>query len=80
MKHKTGTFIMGRCTVTILKDKNGFWQMVISGSDFTPSNKEIIKARYKYLPDDIVMAHIFPPKKDFDLIPKNAHYLTQITK
>lgn len=80
MKYKTGTFILDRCTVIVLKDKANMWQLVITGADFTPSYKEVIKARYKYLPDDIVMAQIFPPKNDFDLIPENAHYLTQITK
>lgn len=79
-RYKTGTFIMNRCTVIILKDKSDFWQMIISGTDFTPSYKEVIQARYKYLADDIVMAQIFPTKKDFDLIPENAHYLKQLTK
>ena len=77
-KYKTGTFIMGRCTVIITKNKNDFWQMVITCLNNAPSYKEVIQARYKYLPDDIVMAQMFTPRKDFEIIPSNSHLLVQI--
>ena len=79
-EYLTGTFIMDRCTVIVTKDANEFWQLIVSLPDNKPSYKEVIKARYKYLPDDIVMAQIFPPREDFEQIPGNAHFLTQLTK
>jgi len=80
MKHKTGTFIMGRCTVVVTKTNTDYWQLVAACGDSTPSQKEISQARYKYLPDNITMARIYPSKEEFKAIPDNICILVQIIK
>ena len=61
MEHKPGNYKMGRCTIIVSID-NGLWHLSISTPNALPSYNEIKQARYKYCPDDIYMAEIFPPK------------------
>lgn len=68
---------MGRCTIIVTID-NGLWHLSISTPNASPSYKEIKEARYKYLPDDIYVAQIFPPKSEFINIHKYCHHLWQI--
>lgn len=77
-EYKTGTFIMGRCTVVVTKTVNDNWQMVIACKPNVPSQREIVKARYKYLPDDIIMAKIYPSREEFNAVPENINILIQI--
>ena len=69
---------MGRCTVIVAKTATDHWQLIIQGKDYMPSYKELVEARYKYLPDDVVMAQIFPPKDEFNQLPDNVHHLFEI--
>ena len=64
--YKEGIFRMGRCNVIVTID-DGRWHLSISTRDpkILPSYKEIKAARYKYIPNDVHMAEIFPPREDF---------------
>lgn len=77
MEYKEGVFKMGRCDIIIAKENNK-WHMSISTRNASPSYKEIKAARYKYLPDDVYMAQIFPPKEEFINLHPYCHHLYQI--
>ena len=70
-------YTMGRCNIIITID-NGKWHLSISTPTASPSYEEIKEARYKFLPDDAVMAQIFPSKKDFVNLHPYCHHLFQI--
>lgn len=57
------TFKFSKCVVTVSKDA-GKWHLSISRKDRLPNYDEIKYARYAYLPEDIVVAQLFPPKED----------------
>ena len=76
---KEGTFRMGRCVIIISIDV-GKWHLSISTRDASPSYKEIKEARYKYIPDDVIMAQLFPSKKDFVNLHPYCHHLWEIKK
>lgn len=78
-EYKEGTFKMGRCTITITRDgADKAWHLSISTPSASPSYKEIKAARYKYLPDGIYMAQIFPPKDEFINLHPYCHHLWQV--
>jgi hypothetical protein len=74
MEPKTGLFRFGRCRVIVTIDE-GAWHLSISTDSpkILPSYKEIKAARYKFLPDEIYVAEIFPPKADFISIAEVRH-------
>jgi len=74
---KTGTFRMGRCYIIVSID-NGLWHLSISTPSASPSYNEIKKARYLFLPDNVTMAQIFPPKPEFVNLHPYCHHLWQI--
>jgi hypothetical protein len=67
----------GRCTV-ITSIENGFWHLSISTPDALPSYKEMKEARYKFCPEEIYMAEIFPPKSEFVNFHPFCRHLWQI--
>jgi hypothetical protein len=75
--YKTGTFKMGRCNIIVSID-DGLWHLSISTHDCSPSYNEIKEARYKYIPDDVTMAQLFPPKSEFVNIHPYCHHLWEI--
>ena len=75
--HKQGIFTMGRCSIIVTID-DGLWHLSISTPDASPSYKEIKEARYKYLPNDIYVAQIFPPKGGFVNVHPYCHHLWEI--
>lgn len=74
---KPGIFKMGRCDIIITID-DGLWHLSISTPSASPSYNEIKQARYKFLPNDIYIAQIFPPKEEFINIHPYCHHLWQI--
>lgn len=50
--------------VIVSKD-GGLWHLSMSYPGKIPSYEQLKSARYKYLPDDILVAQLFPPSKDF---------------
>lgn len=60
-QYSEGFFKFGRCDV-IVSIRSGKWHLSISTPLASPSHDEIKEARYKFIPDHIIMAQIFPPK------------------
>ena len=77
MKPKPGIHQFGRCKVIVTID-NGEWHLSISTAKALPSYKEMKFARYRYCPDKIYMAEIFPPKKEFCNLHPYCRHLWQI--
>lgn len=74
---KEGTFRMGRCSVIVSKDA-GRWHLSISTPTTSPSYMEIKAARYKFIPNHVTMAQIFPPKEQFVNLHPFVHHLWEI--
>jgi hypothetical protein len=74
---KEGQFTMGRCNIIVSIDA-GEWHLSISTPDASPSYKEIKEARYKFLPNDITVAQLFPPKEEFVNLHPYCHHLWQV--
>ena len=60
--YKEGMFVMKDCRISITID-NGKWHLSISKQRSLPTYNELKEARYKYLPNEVYMAQIFPPKE-----------------
>lgn len=69
----------GQCKVIVAQEM-GLWHMSISCKKRLPTWEELRDARYKYLPADITVAMLLPPKEEW----VNAHsfcfHLWEITK
>jgi hypothetical protein len=77
-KYKTGTYKMGRCSVTV-EIHDGLWHLSISTPDYcSPSYNEVKAARYKYIPDDVVMADLYPSKNLLGNVKYNEKHLWEI--
>ena len=74
---KPGIYVMGRCDVIVTIDK-GRWHLSISTPHCSPSYKEIKEARYRFIPNKVVMAQIFPPKEEFVNLHPYCHHLFEI--
>jgi len=74
---KPGIFRMGRCRIIVSID-NGLWHLSISTERCSPSYKEIKEARYRYIPNEVTMAQIFPPKEEFVNLHPFCHHLWEI--
>lgn len=70
-------FRMGRCLVFVSID-GGNYHLSISTPDKLPSYEEMKEARYKFCPDEIYMAEIFPPKSEFINVHPYCRHLWQI--
>jgi len=76
-EHKPGMYRMGRCRIIVTRD-NGLWHLSISTPDASPSYNEIKEARYRFLPNEVTMAQIFPPKEEFVNLHPYCHHLWEI--
>ena len=61
---KQGFQKLGECNVLVSID-NGLWHLSISHPKRLPTYEELKEARYKFMPDNIYAAMIFPPQKEF---------------
>lgn len=64
MEFKPGLFQMVNCKIVITIDNN-LSHLSISCANRLPTYEELKAARYGLLPDNIYMAQIFPPQKEF---------------
>lgn len=62
---KWGDLVVVVCKEPIKQDGSMGYHLSISHANRLPTYEELKEARYKFLPDDLYMAQIFPPKKDF---------------
>lgn len=62
--YKLGTQRWGKFLVIVTIDQ-GLWHLSISHPTRDLTYDEIKKARYRFVPDNVTMAMIFPPKDQF---------------
>jgi len=75
------THTLGQCTIIISKDiLNGkeLWHLSISHPSRYPTWEEIKEARYRFIPDEITMAQILPPRKEYINLHNNCFHLWEI--
>lgn len=65
------------CIVLITKD-DGKYHLSISNKKRLPTYNELKEARYRFLPDNVTMAQLFPPKAEFVNIHPNCLHLWEI--
>lgn len=75
--HEPGAWKYGDFTVIVSIDA-GRWHMSISHPSRDLTYKEIKKARNKFLPGDVTVAMIFPPKDQFVNVHKYCFHLWEI--
>ena len=61
----------------IVSNQDG-WHLAVVGKNRMPTFNEVKKARYKYIPDNVCMSMLFPPKKDYVNIHRYCLHLFQI--
>jgi len=74
---KEGVFKTGRCFIIVTIDGGG-WHLSISARGVMPSYKEMKAARYRFCPDDVYMAEIFPPESEFVNLHPFTRHLFQV--
>lgn len=74
---KPGIYTLGSCRIIVTIDA-GKWHLSISHPNRLPNYNELKEARYKFLPDNIYAAQIFPPKSEFINLHPNCLHLWQI--
>ena len=72
----SGTFSLGECTVMVGIEAG--WHLSISHPNRLPTYDEVKEARYKFLPDDVHMAMIFPPRREFVNLHPTCFHLWEI--
>lgn len=77
MKIKQGAFKEKDLVVIVSKDA-GAWHLSVSHPLRYPTWDEIKYLRYKYLPNDVTMAIILPPKEDYVNLHPTCFHLWQI--
>lgn len=63
--------------VLITIDDNA-WHMSVSHETRYPTHDELKELRYRYIPDKVTMAQLFPPKSEYVNVHKNCFHLWQI--
>lgn len=62
-EYKTGTFLYKSAIVSVRREDNRLWTLHIMSE--VPIGLPLIKEiRYKFLPDNLLMAQLFEPRKD----------------
>jgi hypothetical protein len=81
-KDKVGEwYFLGECSVCVSKDPNFgkiCWHISIAHPNRYPTYEEIKEARYEFIPDEAIMAMLFPPKSQFVNVHPNCFHLWQI--
>jgi hypothetical protein len=70
-------YTLNGCSV-IVGIENGLWHLSIAHKNRYPSYDEIKQARYKFVPDNVTMAMLFPPKDQFVNVHPNCFHLWEI--
>lgn len=72
-----GVFKEGELTIIVSIDA-GFWHLSISHPRRYPTFDEIKDARYKYIPNNVQMAMMYPPKEQYVNVHNNCFHLWEI--
>lgn len=73
---RCGAFMFGECSVIVGLEAG--WHLSIAHPKRNPTYDEIKEARYKFLPDDVHMAMIFPPRREFINVHSHCFHLWEI--
>lgn len=65
------------CTIIVSKD-GGAWHLSISHELRYPRWRDITRARYEMLPNDITMAMLLPPREEYVNLHPNCFHLWEI--
>jgi len=74
---KQGIFRENQLLVIVSIDA-GMWHLSVSHASRYPTFDEIRDVRYKYLPNDITVAMLYPPKEQYVNLHNNCFHLWQI--
>lgn len=80
---KEGLFTLGECHIFVAKepikqDGSMGWHLSISHPSRLPTYEELKEARYKFCPDEVYMAQIFPPTSEFVNLHSYCFHLYEI--
>lgn len=67
----------GECLALVSKD-DGKWHLSISHPDRYPTWDEIRDARYEFIPDEVTMAMLLPPKGEYVNLHPNCFHLWEV--
>lgn len=70
-------YSLGECSIIVTREY-GTWHLSIAHPKRYPAWDEIAEARYRLLPDDIVVAMILPPKSAYINIHPNCFQMHEI--
>ncbi|SFU39659.1 DUF7694 domain-containing protein [Alicyclobacillus macrosporangiidus] len=68
----------GECTVLVERHRKIGWHMSISHPNRYPTWDEIRDARYELVPDDVTMAMLLPPRREYVNLHQNCFHLHEI--
>lgn len=74
---KQGIFKDGEYSIIVSIDA-GYWHMSVSHPTRYPYWNDLVNFRYKYLPNEIMVAQLFPPKEEYVNVHPNCFHLWQI--
>lgn len=71
-------FKFGRCNVMVGVEPNIGWHMSISHHRQNPTWEEIRDARYHFIPDEVTMVMVLPPKSEYVNVHEYCFHLHQV--
>lgn len=74
---KAKAAVMGECSVFVSAEPEGL-HLSISHPNRDPTYYEIKEARYRFCPDNVHMAMIFPPRAEFVNLDSHCFHLFQV--
>ena len=76
---REGIFKEKSLRVIVSKDA-GYWHLSVSHPSRYPTWDEIKDVRYKYLPNDITVGLLFPPREEYVNVHDNCFHLWEVKK
>jgi hypothetical protein len=67
----------GELVVIVTKD-NGYWHLSVSHRNRYPTWDEIKDVRYKFLPNEITVGLLLPPKEEYVNVHPNCFHLWEV--
>jgi len=72
-------YAMGECRVVLAVEDN-LWHLSISCPDRDPTWDEIATARYRLAPENVTMAMLLPPMREYVNLHEHVFHLYELTK
>ena len=74
---RANRYRIGECNVLVTKE-DGRWHLSMSHPSRLPTYWELKEARYRHVPDDVTMAQLFPPTREFVNVDPNCLHLWEV--